>query len=93
MNIKIYPTKLFKALSNSKRLKILLFLSECPQASVSDISAELNIPFLTASRNLLKLKAAGFITGKRKSRYILYKCSDSKITQRFIEFIKKNLKE
>ncbi|PKM92952.1 MAG: hypothetical protein CVU80_00665 [Elusimicrobia bacterium HGW-Elusimicrobia-4] len=93
MRVKIYSTKLFKALGNSKRLKILLFLSNTGETCVSEISAKLGIPFLTVSRHLLKLKAAGFVIDKRKDKNIFYKCSDTQITWSFIKFIKKNFGE
>ncbi|MEW6557490.1 MAG: metalloregulator ArsR/SmtB family transcription factor [Elusimicrobiota bacterium] len=93
MKIKIYSTKLFKALSNSKRIKILLFLFDVGELTVSDISKELKMPFLTVSRHLLKLKAAGLVIDKRVSRNIFYRHSNNQIVLRIIRFIKRNFQE
>jgi ArsR family transcriptional regulator len=67
--------KIFKALSDSTRLRIVTLLLEHGQLCVCDIMESLEIPQSTASRHLSVLRNAGLVEGERRGVWMYYTCS------------------
>ena len=64
-------SKLFKALSNDTRLRIMALLSQ-NELCVCQIEKLLNINQTTASRHLIILKYSGFVKDRREGLWIYY---------------------
>jgi ArsR family transcriptional regulator len=67
--------KIFKALSDRTRLRIVTLLLEHGELCVCDIIAALEIPQSTASRHLSVLRNAGLVEGERRGVWMYYWCS------------------
>lgn len=78
-------TKIFHALSDKKRLKILKLL-EKGELCVCEIVAALDMIQPKVSFHLGVLKEAGLVKIKRKGKWILYSIDDSDLFKRFIIF-------
>lgn len=70
-NIKEW-TRVFKALSNPNRLKILALLYPRGRLSVNTIASRLGISPKNTSRNLLILSGAGILESEGKSGRVFY---------------------
>lgn len=79
--------KLFKALSDETRIRILkvLFQREC---CVCEVMQALDISQSRASRNLGILEDAGFIKSRRDGLWIVYSIDDQKINSYVVPLIK-----
>ncbi|MGI9571400.1 MAG: ArsR/SmtB family transcription factor [Desulfobulbia bacterium] len=64
--------QIFKALSDSTRLRILLLLNRNGELCVCDIMESLEIAQSTASRHLSILRNAGFVEGERRGVWMYY---------------------
>ncbi|MDD5454412.1 MAG: metalloregulator ArsR/SmtB family transcription factor [Candidatus Ratteibacteria bacterium] len=80
--------KVFKALSDETRLRILKILQERDELCVCEIMQALNISQTRASRNLGILKDAGFITDRRKGLWVFY-CVNKEKTNEYHTAINK----
>jgi len=67
--------KIFKALSDSNRLRILKMLEDCPMC-VCEIRAVLNLANSTVSKHLSLLREAGFILDEKNGKWVDYKLND-----------------
>lgn len=65
-------TKTFKALANERRLRILRYLMKEREASVGEISKEINLSFKSTSRHLLILENADLVNHRQEALYIFY---------------------
>ena len=70
--------ELFKALSDSTRIKILHLLQD-GELCVCEIILALNKPQSTVSHHLNVLKTAGFINGRKEGLWIYYQLIDPQI--------------
>ncbi len=71
MTIMRHTAKVFKALSDPNRLRILKML-EIRRLCVCEITAILPISTSTASKHLQILRDAGFITDRKEGKYVEY---------------------
>ncbi|OGU17842.1 MAG: transcriptional regulator [Ignavibacteria bacterium GWB2_35_12] len=67
--------KIFKALSDSNRLRILKMLEDSPMC-VCEIRAVLNLANSTVSKHLSLLREAGFILDEKNGKWVDYKLND-----------------
>ncbi len=72
--------KLFKALSDETRLKILEFLLD-GEKCVCEIVPHVKRTQSTVSIQMAKLKAAGIVSSRRDGKSVYYKISNKKITE------------
>lgn len=63
--------KIFKALSDKNRLRILLMLSQGPLC-VCEIQDILKVTVSTVSKHLSILRDAGFITDEKAGKWVIY---------------------
>ena len=69
--------QLFKAFSDSTRLRILLLLLQNGELCVCDLMESLQIPQSTISRHLALLRGAGLVEGRRQGVWMHYKIADN----------------
>jgi len=65
-------TRLFKALADETRLRILALLRE-GELCVCDLMAVLNLPQSTVSRHLAYLRNAGLVEDRRRGVWMFYR--------------------
>ena len=68
--------RLFKAVSDESRLRILNLLVSSGELCVCDIERVLDATQTKVSRHLKYLKKVGFVTDRRKGLWILYSIAD-----------------
>lgn len=73
--------EIFKALSCTTRLKIVVGLIEKNECNVSKMAEGLNLPQPNISQHLSVLKNAGVIEGFRKGNQICYKVVNEFVTK------------
>ncbi len=78
-------TKVFKALANETRLRILKILQEEKELCVCKIMQVLNLTQGIASRHLNILRDVGFLTGRREGTWIHYSINPKKVNEYHIE--------
>ncbi|MFP4459845.1 MAG: ArsR/SmtB family transcription factor [Candidatus Zixiibacteriota bacterium] len=83
--------KIFKALSDETRLRIMHFLLENGRHCVMEIAEALSISQTASSRNLKMLRERGFLRDERINPCIYYDVVPEHIE--LIEFLTKKLKE
>jgi ArsR family transcriptional regulator len=64
--------KIFKALSNENRLKILAFLWPNKELSVADIAGRIRLSLKSTSKHLVLLKNVGFLQSEGKAKSVYY---------------------
>ncbi|AMV70459.1 metalloregulator ArsR/SmtB family transcription factor [Desulfuromonas carbonis] len=69
-------TRLFKALADETRLRILALLRE-GELCVCDLMAVLNLPQSTVSRHLAYLRNAGLVDDRRQGVWMFYRLADA----------------
>jgi ArsR family transcriptional regulator len=69
--------KIFKALADETRLKILLLLMN-GELCVCEIIAALELPQSTVSRHLAYLRNSGWVSGRRQGNWMYYQLADTK---------------
>lgn len=74
-------TKVFKALSDETKLRILKILQERNELCVCEIMQALNISQSRASRNLGILKDSGFVTDRRNGLWVHYSINKKKLNE------------
>ncbi|MCK4905711.1 winged helix-turn-helix transcriptional regulator [bacterium] len=77
-------TKVFKAVSDETKLRILKILQERNEICVCEIMQALNISQSRASRNLGILQNAGFITDRRDGLWVFYSINKEKFNEHHI---------
>ena len=70
--------KVFKALGNRRRIRILRILKRRP-STVGDIAGELKLSFMSTSKHLAVLYSVGFLDKEQKGKEIFYKLEHGKI--------------
>ena len=65
--------KVFKALGDENRLKILLCIAQREDLCVCELQALLKLAQPTVSRHLKILEEAGFVEGRRQGQWVIYK--------------------
>ncbi len=80
-------TKIFKALANERRLRILKYLMRGEEASVGEISKEISLSFKSTSRHLLILENADLVGHKQEALYIFY-FINSEAPKKFLNLLK-----
>jgi ArsR family transcriptional regulator len=83
---------LFKALSETIRLRILALLIE-GERCVCDLMAVLDLPQSTVSRHLATLRTAGWIKGRRQGLWMYYRLAEAEnpVQQRTLELLRREL--
>lgn len=76
----IYAEKVFKLLSNEKRIR-LLYLLEHQVLNVSEISEQLNLPQPSVSHQLALLREYQLVQFKREGKQIFYSLDDPHIIE------------
>ena len=71
--------KIFKALADETRLRILALLLEC-ELCVCEIIAALELPQSTTSRHLAYLRNSGWVKDRRQGVWMYYRFNDSEHT-------------
>jgi DNA-binding transcriptional ArsR family regulator len=69
-------TKIFKAMSDSTRVRIVSILSTTNKYTVTEIATILDMSISRVSHQLAKLEDMGFIKGTRDRRRIYYELQD-----------------
>ena len=72
MNIKLW-VKIFKALGNEGRLKILKLLFDGKERTVTEIKDEIGISLKSTSKHLVSLDNLGFLESSGKKGGVWYK--------------------
>jgi DNA-binding transcriptional ArsR family regulator len=88
--------RVYKAVANGKRLKMLSLLLEKKTMSLEEIYFELKIPQATASRNLKILEKTEFVTSrfyKGRIYYTIVERDDFYYNRLILESIKKRQNE
>ncbi len=81
--------RIFKALGDENRLKILACIIEREELCVCELQALLDLSQPTVSRHLKILEDAGFLEGKRQGQWVIYcLCPRGKFEQRLVFLIK-----
>ena len=62
----------FKALSNKKRIKILILIKKIPDLNVEKIADKIKIQYQTAASHIQKLEKAGFIYKRYSNLEVLH---------------------
>ena len=83
---------LFKALSETIRLRILALLIE-GERCVCDLMAVLDLPQSTVSRHLATLRNAGWIKGRRQGLWMYYRLTgeENPVQQQTLELLRREL--
>jgi len=74
-------SRLFKALANETRLKILMLLSVRGEMCVCELMSVLSLTQPTASHHLGILKNAGLIRERRSGRLVFYSVANVKLLE------------
>ena len=80
-----WNAKIFKALSDPKRLRIIEMLS-CGELCACKILEEFKVTQPTLSHDMKLLRDAGLVTGRRDGKWMYYSLDEEKI-QGFKQFI------
>ena len=86
-------TKIFKALSDDSRLRILFLLLENKQMCITDLELILDFTQTKTSRHLTYLKNSGIVNAKKIDQWVFYYIKDEvyDITNQMLSFLKKDL--
>jgi DNA-binding transcriptional ArsR family regulator len=69
--------KMFRAIANESRLKILLLLIEIGSKHVSEIAEELDLSVSNVSHHMSKLDDLGFVRRERHGKEVYYYLKDA----------------
>jgi ArsR family transcriptional regulator, arsenate/arsenite/antimonite-responsive transcriptional repressor len=88
-----YGMKVFKALSEEPRVRILHLLIENKELSISDLEHILDFTQTKTSRHLAFLKNAGLVGSRRVDQWIFYYILDEaiEIINQIFKFIQKDI--
>ncbi len=85
--------KIFKALGDENRMRILFMLKERPLC-VCEIAEVLNIALSTISAHLRLMKNSGLIEDKKEGRWVIYNINkDNVYFCRLLHFIEEQMRE
>lgn len=73
-------TKIFNALADETRLRIMALLIHGGELCVCDLTEALGLPQSTVSRHVSRLKNAGLISSRRQGVWTYYRLSDDPAT-------------
>ncbi|PIU82859.1 MAG: hypothetical protein COS68_07160 [Elusimicrobia bacterium CG06_land_8_20_14_3_00_38_11] len=65
-------TKIFKAVANERRVKIIRMFGKKDEMTVNNIADELNLSLPSVSKHLLKLENVGLLKKRQTSKWIYY---------------------
>ena len=77
--------KLYKALANRRRRKIIRYLKKHEEKPVSDIAGAIGLSIKSTSNHLLILSNADLVSGKKDGLYVLYRFRCSRAAGRIGE--------
>jgi len=80
-------SRLFKALADKTRLKILMLI-DIREMCVCEIMVALDLTQSTASHHLGILEAAGLVTDRREGKWVFYNLRNKRVLKLIKEFIK-----
>ena len=85
--------RIFKALGNDTRLRILKLLFKRGELTVGQVGKRLDLTFSRASRNLVNLESTGLLKSRRERTWIYYTLNlNRKATgYKLLVFLKENL--
>ncbi|TVP44249.1 MAG: ArsR family transcriptional regulator [Mongoliibacter sp.] len=88
-----YGMRIFKALSEESRVRILHLLLQNKELSISDMEHILDFTQTKTSRHLAYLKNAGLVGSRRVDQWIFYYILDEayEIIQQIFKFIQKDI--
>ncbi len=88
-----YGMRIFKALSEESRVRILHLLLQNKELSISDMEHILDFTQTKTSRHLAYLKNAGLVGSRRIDQWIFYYILDEayEIIQQIFKFIQKDI--
>ncbi|PRY88950.1 ArsR/SmtB family transcription factor [Mongoliibacter ruber] len=88
-----YGMRIFKALSEESRVRILHLLLQNKELSISDMEHILDFTQTKTSRHLSYLKNAGLVGSRRVDQWIFYYILDEayEIIQQIFKFIQKDI--
>jgi len=86
-NVVKMQSKVFKALADETRLKILMLL-DTREMCVCEIMVALNLTQPTASHHLGILETAGLVKDKREGKWVFYSLKNKRIMKLVKEFAK-----
>ncbi len=81
-------TKIFKAIGDPTRQKIMLLLRKNEDMNVTDIVKNIELTQPTISQHLKILKEAGVLTSRKAGQEVYYAVCDKKICNTMAEFVK-----
>ena len=81
--------KILKALANRRRLRIIKYLKDEKEATVTDIAEHIKLSFKSTSKHLVVLFAAGIVDKEQKSLSMFYSVVKSlpKLAKQVIDLI------
>jgi DNA-binding transcriptional ArsR family regulator len=79
-------TKVFEAISNTTRRRILAYLSKT-DLSAGEIAERFDIAKPTISRHLSVLENAGLITSRREGQFVFYHLNSEHLVSNMYDFI------
>lgn len=86
------PAKVFKALSDETRLRILALLLANGELCVCDLTATLQLPQSTVSRHLAYLRKTGLVRDRREGLWMYYSIERTPgFTEALVSFLSENL--
>lgn len=87
-----YGMRIFKALSEEARVRILFLLMENKELSISDLELILEFTQTKTSRHLSYLKNAGLVGSKRVDQWVFYYILEEvqEIMQQIFKFIQRD---
>lgn len=86
------PAKLFKALSDETRLRIMSLLLANGELCVCDLTATLQLPQSTVSRHLAYLRKSGLVRDRREGLWMYYSVERRRgFPNSLVQFLAENL--
>jgi len=86
------PAKLFKALSDETRLRIMALLLANGELCVCDLTATLQLPQSTVSRHLAYLRKSGLVRDRREGLWMYYSIERRRgFSNSLVQFLSENL--
>ena len=86
-------TKIFKALSNPIRLKILMHIAKCRNSchkhNISELSEDCNVDFSVVSRHLKTLKDLDILISKKVKNDVLFEVNKKVLKEKLSYFIER----
>lgn len=87
-----YTSKILKAISNEKRLEILLYLIQNEELTVTQLEHKVQIGQSALSQHLARLRRDSIVVDRRSAQSVYYSIKDEKIAG-LLEFLSTCLKD